>query len=51
MWFDVKNMCFSEDTLKQLAFEVLSGLEYMNTKGLTHRDLSPSNILFDTKVR
>ena len=34
----------------RLAYDVLSGLAYMNNLGLVHRNLSPSNILFDHQV-
>ncbi|ELU03407.1 hypothetical protein CAPTEDRAFT_220004 [Capitella teleta] len=35
--------------LTTLAFEILSGLAYLNSRGFIHRNLSPQNILFDTK--
>ncbi|KAL3878639.1 hypothetical protein ACJMK2_030970 [Sinanodonta woodiana] len=36
-----------ESKLITLAFEILQGLVYLNSKGLTHRNLKPENILFD----
>ncbi|XP_076117916.1 TBC domain-containing protein kinase-like protein [Mytilus galloprovincialis] len=39
----------SVEELLTLAYEVLEGLVYLNRKSITHRNLSKSNILFDTK--
>ena len=33
-----------------LAYDILTGLAYMNSLGLVHRNLSPSNVLFDDQV-
>lgn len=36
----------SEENLIELAYGVLQGLAYLNSKGITHRNLSKRNILF-----
>jgi len=33
-----------------LAYDILSGLSYMNSVGLVHRNLTPNNVLFDHQV-
>jgi len=34
----------------QLAYDILTGLAYMNSLGFVHRNLSPNNVLFDDQV-
>ena len=41
---------FSANDLVPMIYEVLEGLVYMNQYGLTHRALSPQNILLDPEV-
>ncbi|KAH3849892.1 TBC domain-containing protein kinase-like protein [Dreissena polymorpha] len=38
-----------EESLLRLGFEVLQGLTYLNRHGVTHRNLSYQNILFDSE--
>ncbi|XP_056010659.1 TBC domain-containing protein kinase-like protein [Ostrea edulis] len=38
-----------EDNLVSLAYGIVRGLAYLNNKGITHRNLSQENILFNTK--
>lgn len=33
-----------------LAYEIVKGLAYLNKRGITHRNLSQENILFNKKV-
>ncbi|XP_041359540.1 TBC domain-containing protein kinase-like protein [Gigantopelta aegis] len=39
----------NEPALLDLAFQIIQGLEYIHKKGITHRNLSPRNILFDAE--
>ncbi|XP_071087688.1 TBC domain-containing protein kinase-like protein [Haliotis cracherodii] len=39
----------SEATLSPLIFEILQGLEYLNGRGVTHRNLALHNILFTSQ--
>lgn len=41
---------FSEENLVTLAYEIVKGLAYLNKRGITHRNLSQENILFNKKV-
>lgn len=41
---------FSEENLVTLAYEIVKGLTYLNKRGITHRNLSQENILFNKKV-
>ena len=34
-----------------MAFEILQGLVYLNRHNVTHRNLKPDNVLFDTEVK
>jgi len=43
-------MCRSVAVASRLAYDILSGLSYMNSLGLVHRNLSPSSVLFDHQV-
>lgn len=40
----------SSETVRQVAYQVLEGLEFMNKHGMVHRALSPHNVLMDCKV-
>lgn len=42
-----KHKFISESELRQIVFDVLSGIEYCHQKGIAHRDIKPSNILID----
>lgn len=41
---------FSEENLVTLAYEIVKGLAYLNKRGITYRNLSQENILFNKKV-
>ena len=43
-------ICRSVPVASHLAYDILSGLAYMNSLGLVHRNLAPSNVLFDHQV-
>ena len=43
-------MYFSEENLVSLAYEIVKGLAYLNKRGITHRNLSQENILFNQKA-
>lgn len=40
----------SSETVRQVAYQILEGLEFMNKHGMVHRALSPHNVLMDCKV-
>lgn len=40
----------SPEKVRQVAYQVLEGLEFMNKHGMVHRALSPHNVLMDCKV-
>lgn len=40
----------SSEKVRQVAYQVLEGLEFMNKHGMVHRALSPHNVLMDCKV-
>ncbi|KAK2960352.1 putative serine/threonine protein kinase [Blattamonas nauphoetae] len=37
---------FTEDRIKNVAYQILCGLNYMHTNGFFHRDMKPENIMF-----
>eukprot|EP00835_Amoeboradix_gromovi_P002187 NODE_118_length_18907_cov_0.436251.p4 type:complete len:330 gc:universal NODE_118_length_18907_cov_0.436251:18163-17174(-) len=46
-YLSLSNRYITEDTAKYIIFNVLKGLEYMNSKGYFHRDVKPENILLN----
>ena len=38
---------FSEDIVRYFLHQIVSALDYMNQKGISHRDLKPDNLLLD----
>ena len=41
---------FSEGSVIHLAYQILEGLAFLHSKGVTHRSLSLDNILLQTQV-
>jgi len=40
---------FSEPVARYYFSQLLDGLEYMHNKGMSHRDMKPDNVLFDSE--
>lgn len=40
-----KNIVYTEDTARQIIYEILSTVEYLHSHDIVHRDLKPENIL------
>ena len=45
------SLLYSLKEIRQIAFDVLHGLAFLNSHGIVHRNLSPQNVLIDLKVR
>lgn len=43
----VKEVKISDTQIKQIAFQIAKGLEYLHDNGYLHRDVKPSNIMVD----
>lgn len=40
----------SESAVRDISFQIIAGLQYLNSHGLVHRNLSLENILIDKSV-
>lgn len=46
-----KENAFTEDQIKEIIIPLLNGLEHTHSKGIIHRDIKSSNIMFDGSGR
>lgn len=46
--FVTKRSCLSEDTVKEMASQLINALGYLHGKNITHRDVKPDNILISS---
>ena len=40
---------FSEDIARYFLHQIVDAFDYMNRKGITHRDMKPDNLLLDSE--
>lgn len=47
----IKKKLLTPELIRVFSYQILKGLEYLDSKSIAHRDIKPQNILVDVKSK